>query len=195
MPELLLYVGLVVALILFGVYLAVVLRDDPDLERPPEAVRDELARRRTGAVPRRLSGAPPKAEPVRPAPAGGRPRIRPAAGTVSSVSAAAGGAGRDELLVALEDGPDYRRRSAARALSIPFAGTRDARVVAALAGAVRDEEFGYTVRAEAYCSLRAVMGQHLEWKDEVEVRRGFPDGADFDWVDAAERDCCAPSGG
>lgn len=188
------YAALVGALLLFGGYLAMVLRGDGALEQPPEQVRERMARERTQALRRRLSG---EAKPAgskkvqRPPPAGGRPRIRPAVGTVGSASAAPGVSARDGLLDALADGPDYRRRSAARGLSVPFAGTRDPRVVAALADAVRNEEFGFTVRAEAYCAMRAVMGQHLEWKDEVEVRRGFPDGADFEWVEAAEQDACA----
>lgn len=183
---------LVGVLVLFGAYLAVVLRQEGDLERPPEPVRDALARRRTDAVRRWRAGADeaPAPEPAAP-PTDDRPRIRPAEGTVATSSFSSGISGRDELLGVLATGPDYRRRSAARALSVPFAGTRDPTVVAALADAVRNEEVGFTVRAEAYCALRAVMGQHLEPKDEVEVRRGFPAGADLDWVEAAERDACA----
>ena len=201
MIELWPYAAMTGVLLLFGLYLAVVLRGADDLDELPDAVRQRLARRRVAAVRSLRDQAVRRAAPPPPAAASpaalpvdrSRPTIRPARGTVATAPALRGAGGRDELIGTLAEGPDYRRRSAARALSVPFAGTRDPAVVEALADAVRNDEFGFTVRSEAYCALRAVMGQHLEWEDEVEVRRGFPVGADFDWVEAAQRDACAPS--
>jgi hypothetical protein len=197
MIELWPYAALTGALLVFGIYLLVVLRGADDLGRTSREVRERLARQRAGALRGLRDRAVARGAPSEPAPAPvtqnrRAPTIRAAQGTVATASALRGVSGRDELIRTLAEGPDYRRRSAARALSVPFAGTRDPVVVAALADTIRNDEFGFTVRAEAYCALRAVMGQHLEWKEEVEVRRGFPDGADFGWVEDAERDACAP---
>jgi hypothetical protein len=104
------------------------------------------------------------------------------------VAAPSGDDGPDGLLRVLEDGPEFRRQAAAKALSVPFAGSRDPKVARGLSEVVRRSDVGEAVRAEAYCALRVVMGEDLPWEEEVAVRNDFAVGADLDWLESVEAD-------
>lgn len=160
--------------LLFALYIAMVLRgeDDPKTRDGPEGRAEEIA----PSVPVRTTARAPKPPP----------RLRPPAGSVASGTSSSADSGPDELIRVLEDGPDYRRQAAAKALSVPFAGTEDRRVVTALCGLVRFEDASVAARAEAWCALRVVMGADLSWEEEVQVRQRFPEGVDLDWMDEAE---------
>ena len=178
-----LLIGVVLA---FCAYLAVVLRGQDDLERPGRELAEEMKRQREREAkrksrrsksrsPRRVTTARARKAP---------PKFRPPPGAVASGSTS----GDDEasgLFRVLRDGPDFHRPAAAKALSVPFAGTRNAKVVAALADTLTDPEVGVAGRAESYCALRIVMGEDLPWDEEVSVRHAFPKGVDLDWVEAA----------
>jgi hypothetical protein len=181
---------ILLALAAFGSYVAIVAREvgDESPERPKPAGRAAAAKGST----------PAPARPAVRSSAAKKPVIRPAVGAVAA-SASPSPARADRLadhrglLDAVLDGPDYRRRSAARALGVALAGTRAADAVAVLADAIRNEEYGFTVRAEAYCALRQVADSKLPWEEEVAVRKGFPQGADLDWVADVEDAICPPA--
>ena len=119
------------------------------------------------------------------------PTIRPPEGTLASSRQEHGEltTGRSDdateaagLLRILASPPDVQRQAAARALALPFAGTRNPEVAQALAILVSDETAGSSARAEAWIALRAVLGEELSWDDEVRARHQFPDGLDEEWL-------------
>jgi len=156
-------------------YLAVLL-DEPEFVRaePGEATgrRSAAGRGRAGRAPSSAAGSPP-------------PTLRPAEGAVSSPPP-----GRDEneerdgLLRTLEEGPDFRSAAAAKALALSCSGSRQPRVIAALVDAAHREDFGVLVRAEAVLALYQVLGESLPTDVEVTIRRDFPSGVDWDFVEA-----------
>ena len=146
------------SLVLFVVYLRLVLAGQADDFRSPEPVR------RPPRPPRPVPPTTPEAQaPVR---SSGSDQRTETSG----------------LLRVLEAGPDFQRQAAARALSIPFAGTSDPAVLLALLDVMDREDCGSGARAEAYCALRVVADQELPWEDEVKVRQGFPEGVDLEWL-------------
>lgn len=162
------------ALVLFGGYLALVLRGAGDEFRAPRP------------------SPPPRLPPTGRPPAAPLPRIRPPEGAVAAGTTALGSrsGGSDPeteaagLVRVLESGPDVQRQAAAKALSLPFAGTCNPRVAEALARVVHAEDTTTSVRAEAWIALRAVMGEELSWEEEVRARHAFPEGLDEAWLDA-----------
>ena len=192
----------------FGVYLAVVLRDADDLDQPERGLADAMERRKAARSPRATPAkkARPKSKQARvkqkqprvrtkqpreaPAPATAPPPpvLRPPAGSVASSTSAGGGMDPSRLLRTLDEGPDVRRQAAAKALSIPFAGSGDSEIGLALVELFRRTDVGDSVRAEAYVALRVVIGEDLEWEQELAVRQRFPEGVDLDWVDQVDAD-------
>ncbi|MEE2829407.1 MAG: hypothetical protein VX498_09475 [Myxococcota bacterium] len=172
-------------LALFAVYLAVVLAGSKEDFRAP--------RLRPDAEPPRPDPGRPKRPVIEASDAGetGLPRLRAPAGSVPHGSSSLARPTRDGsdpeteaagLLRVLESGPDIQRQAAAKALSLPFSGTGNRRVGAALAELVEDEEAGITTRAEAWIALKTVMDQELSWDEEVRIRHAFPEGVDWDWL-------------
>jgi len=121
------------------------------------------------------------------------PEIRPAEGAVAAgtrSTTSASGSGSDEateaagLLRILESSSDIQRQAAAKALSLPFAGTCHPEVALALAKVVKQEAAPASLRAEAWVALRVVMGEELDWGEEVAARHAFPEGLDDAWLAA-----------
>ncbi len=98
------------------------------------------------------------------------------AGDPLAEEAASGQAG---LLRVLRDGPDFHRAAAARALAIPFAGSRQKALGEALL-AVLDGDADLEARAEAAIALSLVFALDL---DADAHREGLPIPAG--WIDAA----------
>ena len=165
------------------------------LDRERVAVRTKV-RAPTSQSPGRATDVrvpdhqPGSADPRAPRPKPPPPLIKPATGSVGAASPRGDqveeAANNDTLLRVLEDGPEAQRQPAARALSIPYADTRDPRVIAALTALLQRDDVGDPSRAEAYLSLRLVVGEEISWEQEVEVRQSFPEGVDWDWVRAQE---------
>jgi len=160
-------------------YFRTVLADADDLERPRPGLADEVERSRTRAASRTAARQTHARAPKAP------PAFRPPPGAVSAPTAGEDPSG---LLRVLEDGPAFQRQAAAKALSVPFAGSCDPKVARALSELVRRSDVTASARAEAYCSLRVVMGKDLAWEEEVAVRRDFAAGADLDWLEGVEAD-------
>lgn len=166
----------------FGVYLAVILKGEGDFDLPAPGLARAMDDRDQG----RSSSPTVSARPASRAPKA-PPRLRPAAGAV----AAGGGVGATNpfrLLRTLDVGPDMRRQAAAKALSVPYAGSADPQVGAGLVELFRRTDVSDACRAEAYVALRVVMGEDLDRDEEVGVRLRFPEGVDLDWVDSVDAD-------
>ncbi len=99
-----------------------------------------------------------------------------AVGDPLAEEAASGQAG---LLRVLRDGPDFHRAAAARALAIPFAGSRQKALGEALLG-VLDGDADDEARAEAAIALSLVFALEL---DADAHREGLP--IPVGWIDAA----------
>lgn len=160
-------------------YFAVVLRDEDDLKPPRPGLGAEVEKSRARAEARssrrQTSARAPKAPP----------RFRAPPGAVSAPTNAQDPSG---LLRVLEEGPAFQRQAAAKALSVPFAGSCNPKVARALTEVIRRTDVTDAARATAYCSLRVVMGRDLAWEEEVVVHKDFPAGADLDWLETVEAD-------
>jgi hypothetical protein len=95
---------------------------------------------------------------------------------------------RDGLLRVLKLGPDFQTSAAAKGLAVSWADTRDEPTLDALIDVLRNESIGSEVRAEVWIALRKVLGDAPTWEEEAEVRRDFPQGVDWDRVDALDAD-------
>ena len=95
--------------------------------------------------------------------------------------------GQAGLLRVLRDGPDFHRAAAARALSIPFAGSRQ-RVLGQALISVVEGDAGREARAEAAVALALVFALDLD-SDAHREGEPLPEG----WLDAA-RDAVAAGG-
>ena len=167
---------------LFVVYLAVVLAGSREEFRPPR-LRPEAGRPRPepGKTRRPVAERKPFASSALRAPVGSIPH------GVSSLARAPRDGSDPEteaagLLRVLRSGPGIQRQAAAKALSLPFSGTCNLRVGAALAELVEDEEAAPTTRAEAWIALKTVMDEEVSWDEEVRIRQAFPEGVDWDWL-------------
>jgi len=156
-------------------YLAVLLHE-------PDFVRAEPGE----ATGRRSAGGRSTAGRASPAAvASPLPTLRTAEGAVSSPAP-----GRDEdserdgLLRTLKEGPDFLSAAAAKALALSCSGSRQPRVLAALVDASCREDLGVSVRAEAVLALYRVLGESVPTDVEVTIRRDFPSGVDWDFVEA-----------
>ena len=161
------------------------------------AEQDEAERRaRSGRPvswpkPRRLrdleSEPPPHAlvsvadlKPAAPRPVG-------AVGTVAARGLGRAAAAEEEsrgraLLAMLDSGSDVHRAAACRALAVPYAGRRDARVGRALLDVIDDVEGDQNVRAEAAITLGLVFGREVS--DAESLRGSFEASLDDDWLAA-----------
>lgn len=150
------------------------------------ATEEDGAVRDAEPEPRRAPRPNPK---PRPTPA----TIRPASGTVAATVGAAGPAAKAEdaaraehLLAMLEEGSDFHRVAACRALVVPFEGARDERVGEALLALIEDSEVESSLRAEATIALGIVFGSPAPNPDEL--RESFSAHVDKRWLDAVRTD-------
>lgn len=143
---------------------------------PPAPTPPPVPRPHRPELPTNSPGAPPPYPLIRPPEGGGV-----AAATASVTSAETQG-----LLRSLEEGPDFQRPAAARALALAYADRAEPVVCRALLDAVDADANGVAGRAEAYLALFAVFGTDLPWETEVTVRRSFPEGLDPDQILAWE---------
>ena len=172
------FVALTLGAGLFIAYLSLVLRGADDLRPVDSSASSERLRvevdARLSQNARELTGAqqPPVIRP---------PEGAVAAGTRAEPEALAD-VEESGMLRLLEDGPDFQREAAARALTVPFASTGEPQILLALGRVVLRDDCGISARAVAYCAMRTVAGSGLSWDDEVALRQDFPEGADLDWV-------------
>ncbi|MCP4870238.1 MAG: hypothetical protein GY898_16150 [Proteobacteria bacterium] len=170
-------VGLAVAGVI-AMYFATVLRDEDDLKAPRKGLAEEVdksrARAKARSSRRQTAARAPKAPP----------KFRPPPGSVASDNRQ----DPSDLLRVLEDGPEFQRQSAAKALSVPFAGSCNPRVSRGLSEVVRRTDVSEGSRASAYCALRTVMGMDLAYEDEIVLHNDFAAGADLDWLEKVEAD-------
>ncbi|GEM_PF-3197807 len=150
---------------------------------PPEPVRPA-----SKAAPRAAPKATATPKP-KPAPKSSLPTVRPV-GAVAAGAARGGGSApeveRDGLLRVLSLGPDFQTSAAAKGLAVAWAGTRDAATMDGLIDVLRREDVSRAARAEVWIALVTVDDAAPPWDDQVEVRRTFPDGVDWDRVDALD---------
>lgn len=158
------------------------LLNEPDFIRPESgaiAGGRGAGKSAKAAVAERMPSAPERAA---------LPSLRPPAGVVTARSP---GREPDEeragLLRALAEGPDFRRAPAATALALHCSGTSDPEVLSALLEAVLEEGYETLVRVEAVLALYRVLGQSLPTAMEGELRQRFPEGVDWEFVNACQR--------
>jgi hypothetical protein len=187
----------------FGIYLAFVLRESadefarPKLPERPQQRGLRQASKKLGVTPANPGmGAWRSPDPTAPAPAptsgDALPTLRPPEGVVAASTQAEGRLDGDTgggdsteaagLLRILASASDIQRQAAAKALSLPFAGSCNPEVAVALANLVGEGSATTSVRAEAWIALRAVMGEELSWEEEVAARHAFPEGLDEVWL-------------
>lgn len=118
----------------------------------------------------------------------GLPTIRPAGGGVAAGGFAGSGPEieRDGLLRVLKKGPDFQTSAAAKGLAVAWAGTRDRSTLDAFIDVLRNESVADEVRAEVWIALRKVLGDSPTWEEEADLRLTFPEGVDWDRVDALD---------
>ncbi len=173
------FIALTLGAGIFIAYLGVVLRGADDLRPIDSSASSDRLRQEVDARLRQgrqeLASAPARPPVLRP------PEGAVAAGVRAQPEALAD-VEESGMLRLLEDGPDFQREAAARALTVPFASTGHPEILGALGRVVLRDDCGVSARATAYCAMRTVAGSGLSWDDEVATRQDFPEGADLDWV-------------